>query len=117
MIFFSYSWVDANVARALYKKFSDAGHPRWIDFERLDLNRPIEPQLLRAVTGATIVLMLDSQAARRSPWVHAELKWAAQARVPILIQPTEYVAERMRSNSDVEAGGFLAVRSRIAALL
>jgi hypothetical protein len=103
MIFLSYSWADAGVARALYSKIATSAKAAWIDYYELDLRRAIEPQLVDAVARATAVVLIDSNAARRSHWVEFELSLARRAGVPIVVQPTEYLAERLRSNSDVEA--------------
>lgn len=84
MIFISYSWVDSPVVRSLYKELRAFDQKVWIDYRDLNLTRAIEPQIRRALSSASYVLLIDSTHARRSHWVQFELACAAKANVPLL---------------------------------
>lgn len=86
MIFISYSRTRA-LAEAIRRELCAAGLPAWVDFEQLDLSSPIEPQLEAAIADSQHLLLLDSPAARTSPWVALELQLAARHNRPIYTVP------------------------------
>ena len=86
-VFISYSWSDAAFAQRVRSMVQAAGFQPWIDFERLDLERPLEPQLSRAISSTDWIIFLDSPHARSSRWVQLELELANQMRKPIVPLP------------------------------
>ncbi|WP_420444712.1 toll/interleukin-1 receptor domain-containing protein [Candidatus Poriferisodalis sp.] len=88
-IFISYSWADATFAQCVRNMVQAAGLRPWIDFERLDLEQPLEPQLSRAISSTDWMILLDSSSARSSQWVQLELELANQMKKPIVQLPIE----------------------------
>jgi hypothetical protein len=84
MIFISYSWADAPAAHWLYHRLAQLSIKTWIDFERLDLQDCIESQLDAAIQSATLIMLVDSPAARNSKWVRFEMTCAERKRTPVM---------------------------------
>lgn len=89
-VFISYSWSDAAFAQRVRSMVQAAGFRPWIDFERLDLEQPLEPQLSRAISSTDWIIFLDSPRARSSRWVQLELELANQMRKPIVLLPIRH---------------------------
>lgn len=102
MIFISYTWADAPVARTIHSNLSSSGQDTWIDYERLDLGSCIESQLREAICSAKTVLLLDSPRARLSKWIRFELACAQWARTPVICLPVP-LYELNESQKDVSS--------------
>lgn len=85
MIFVSYSWEDRPAAELLTRLFDEQGIPYWVDSEQLDLNRPLEPQILAGLLRASAVAYLDTAASRSSYWVEFELLHARYHSIPLIV--------------------------------
>lgn len=88
-IFVSYSWADAVLAQGIPGVLRSVGLQPWIDFERLDLDYPLQPQLDEAISMVDCMLLLDSANARLSRWVQLELQLASKMKKPIVPLPIE----------------------------
>lgn len=95
MIFISYSWADSLIVHALKRHLACFGCNAWIDFENLDLEKPLEAQVWEALHGASQVLFIDSLHSRGSTWVTRELAWAQDAGIEVINWPVEMVKERL----------------------
>lgn len=73
MIFISYSWRDCTYVGEFAAALERAGRDAWLDRDRLDLSKRIEPQVFRAIQASTLLVVVDSASARESAWVRAEL--------------------------------------------
>jgi hypothetical protein len=73
VIFISYSWADAPLARSVANLLIEQGHQVWIDYQNLNLTKPLAPQLAQAIWTADLFLFIDSSYARSSRWVQFEL--------------------------------------------
>lgn len=73
MIFVSYSWADSAFARNIVRQLSEQGHQVWIDYQNLNLDEALAPQLALAIRAADIVLVISSPSAWLSRWVQFEL--------------------------------------------
>lgn len=73
MIFVSYSWTDSAFAQDIAILLSKLGYQTWIDYECLDLEKPLEPQIAKAILAANTFILVDSPDARASRWVQFEL--------------------------------------------
>ena len=73
MIFISYSWVDSMFAQRIANFLNEQGHQVWIDYQNLDLDEPLEPQLALAIGAADVFLFISSPHAYSSRWVQLEL--------------------------------------------
>jgi hypothetical protein len=115
VIFISYSWTDSRVARALNECLANAGVTTWIDFLKLDIAAPLEPQIRRAVTAASRMLLVESSDSRSSGWVKRELVWAECSGVPIMSWRVSSLAEDlefgMRRKNWINMPAGLAVNS------
>jgi hypothetical protein len=73
MIFISYSWLDSVPVRSLASLLMKQGYRVWIDYQDLNLNRPLAPQLAQAIWEADKFLCFNSCHSRLSCWVQFEL--------------------------------------------
>jgi hypothetical protein len=83
-VFFSYARADyAHVLRisAMLKRL---GIATWIDTECLDTRHAIESQLQQAIQRSKVLILLDTENARRSPWVAYEVGAALKSGTPIV---------------------------------
>jgi hypothetical protein len=73
VIFISYSWADAIFVRTIVTALNKQGYQVWIDYQNLNLDKPLAPQLAAAIFAADIFLFVDSPHAYSSRWVQFEL--------------------------------------------
>ena len=83
MIFISYSWNDSFFARLAFGFLIETGHQVWIDYLNLDITKPIEPQLMKAIWASSCIVYLDSSSSQNSSWVQYELAVAAVLSKPV----------------------------------
>jgi TIR domain-containing protein len=74
MIFLSYSWKDKKYVQKLASSLKDRNHEVWIDYENLNMNYPLEPQIENAIKRSTNILVVDTENSRKSKWVAFEIK-------------------------------------------
>ena len=84
MIFISYSWANASAVQLFRNELALANIPAWIDYERLDLNMRLDPQIRSAVLESSVLIVADSFHARLSRWVRKEVDWAERFMEPTL---------------------------------
>lgn len=76
MIFVSYSWKDKSKVLDIVNKIRKQGHQVWVDYENLDLNKPLEGQILRAIENCDQFLQIISKNSEKSKWVAFERRFA-----------------------------------------
>ena len=101
MIFISYSWVDKVFARYMHRILNTAEIEVWIDYQKLNLNRAIEPQLEKAVSQAEGLLLLDSPSSRASSWVRYELSLANRLHKPTAFMEVQKSVPWKQANSEL----------------
>ena len=87
MIFICYSWADSVFVKEVNKYLVSSGNQTWIDFQNLNLGRPLMPQLSEAIANANRLIFIDSTNARLSSWVQLELLMANVTRTPVIRIP------------------------------
>lgn len=76
MVFISYSQKDKEIVKEIVTKLSKENIDVWIDYESLNLEKPIKPQLIFAIKSADKFILFDTTNSRESIWVKFELKAA-----------------------------------------
>jgi hypothetical protein len=93
MIFISYSWADSIFARSLANLLKEEGYQVWIDYQNLNISKPLVPQLAKAIWESDVFLYIDSFHARSSEWVKFELViaqiWSKLIQVVNVSSPDE----------------------------
>ena len=106
MIFMSYSWMDAEIVHRVKMRLASMGRDVWIDFEKLELNTPLESQIedriRQALRKSSCVLHFDSPNSQRSKWVKRELIWAKDAGIDLVHWPIQN-ARSDRANDALQA--------------
>ena len=72
-VFISYSSADRPWARKLYESLKERGIKSFLDQERLDVGKPWEPALAKAIQTSQHFIVLWSSHAEKSRWVGREL--------------------------------------------
>jgi len=76
MIFISYSQKDSTQVNKIVNSLRDDGNRIWIDYERLDLKKPIKGQIKEAISNCEKFILFKSQNSINSVWVKYELNTA-----------------------------------------
>jgi hypothetical protein len=86
-VFVSYARNDSNVAEALAKAISFAGHSVWVDRHAIRDGESFDTQIEDAIANAKVVLVLWSAASVKSPWVRAEASYALKEHklIPVIL--------------------------------
>ena len=83
--FVSYRESDGRqVAKQLVEYLTRHGYDAWLDTERLDGGQIVQQQIEKHVSGADMVLLLDTPQAKESNWIEQEIDAAIHGFVPIL---------------------------------
>ncbi|MEA2370717.1 MAG: hypothetical protein QOH12_1111 [Solirubrobacteraceae bacterium] len=85
MIFVSYSWKDRPDVEILCRRLRAERAEYWLDSERLDITRPLDPQIEAALTAATAIIFVDTPASRVSIWVARERSLAGRLAKRMLV--------------------------------
>ena len=80
MIFISYSWSDWDNVQKIVRRFNSQKLPVWIDYENIDLSKPIENQILSAIKRCHFFLMIISENSIKSDWVRFEFHFAQKIK-------------------------------------
>ncbi|HRI07976.1 MAG TPA: toll/interleukin-1 receptor domain-containing protein, partial [Nannocystaceae bacterium] len=84
-VMISYARVDgSDLADAVRLGLVAAGFHTFMDIHEVAGGAAIQVEIKRAIEGADLVLLVDSQGAAASPWVALEIDMARAAHVPIL---------------------------------
>lgn len=76
MIFISYSQKDSKQVNKIVDSLKNNGQKIWIDYERLDLKKPIEEQIKKAISTCEKFMLFTSQNSINSDWVKYEFNTA-----------------------------------------
>jgi hypothetical protein len=87
VIFVSYSWADSETVLSCVEHLKVMGCGIWIDFERLNLEDALAPQIIDGLRTCDSVLLFDSERARLSPWVSFELAGARNFNRRVIVLP------------------------------
>ncbi len=86
-VFVSYSHQDKPVARRIARFLRSYGVDAWLDERELRLGNRLDDSIQRAIIGCDTVLVVASDAATKSPWVHREVAFAVESTPPIAVCP------------------------------
>lgn len=79
-IFISYSWKDKTKVLPIIAKYKQVGKRVWVDYEQLDLTKPIRPQIIKGISECDEFIQFVSRNAMESPWVNFEYDCAIEIK-------------------------------------
>lgn len=84
MLFISYSQKDKEQVQRFLSKMSPLINKKdiWIDYEQIDLSKPIKPSIDAALQAMQYFIVFVSNSSRYSPWVNYEYHLAKQLLSP-----------------------------------